>query len=141
MTIKESKTLRRLEMGETVEILRGPVVEESVDVKRVQARALKDDLEGWITLSGNQGTMYLEDGGNLFKVVKETILTPEFALDAGTEKATRKLKQGEILEVREWPKKEEKSGLMRMKCKAKSISAAGWVTTVGNQGNVYVEPV
>merc|ERR1712039_857657 len=139
MSIKESKTLRRLELGEVVEILKGPIKEETVEVMRVQCRVMKDEVEGWITMSGNSGTMFLEDGGNLFKVVKETILTPEFELDAGTEKATRKLKQGEILEVREWPKKEEKSGLMRMKCKAKSDGVVGWVTSVGNAGATFLE--
>jgi len=139
ISIKESKTLRRLELGEVVEVLNGPVREETVDVMRVRAKCMKDDVEGYITMSGNQGTMFLEEGGNCFKVIQATILTPEFELDAGEVKTTRKLKQGEIVEVREWAKKEEKSGLMRMKCKAKSSGAIGWVTTVGNQGNVYLE--
>merc|ERR1712176_1279230 len=102
---------------------------------------MKDEIEGWVTLSGNSGTMFLEEGGNLFKVVKDTILTPEFELDAGADKATKKLKQGDVLEVREWPKKEDKSELLRMKCKVSSTGSVGWVTTVGNQGNVYVEPM
>merc|ERR1711920_699227 len=54
---------------------------------------------------------------------------------------TRKLKVGEIVEVREWAKKEEKSGLMRMKCKCRSDGVTGWVTTVGNQGTVFLEVV
>mmetsp|Transcript_108929 Transcript_108929/g.274119 ORF Transcript_108929/g.274119 Transcript_108929/m.274119 type:complete len:783 (+) Transcript_108929:114-2462(+) len=148
-SIKDSKTLRRLDAGEIVEILRGPVQEGTVKVMRVNAKVMKDDLEGWITVSGNQGTTFLEDGGNVFKVVTETILTECFELDgttsAGATKKvkdmTRKLKVGEIVEVREWAKKEEKSGLMRMKCKCRSDGATGWVTTVGNQGTVFLEVV
>jgi len=148
ISIKESKTLRRLEVGEIVEILEGPIKEDKVDVMRVHAKVMKDELEGWITLAGNQGTVFLEEGGNLFKVVKETILTESFELDGGGSKdatrklkdTTRKLKEGEIVEVREWARKEEKSGLLRMKCKVKSDGEVGWVTTVGNQGTVFLEP-
>merc|ERR1712113_1187734 len=104
-SIKDSKTLRRLDAGEIIEIFRGPVQEGTVKVMRVNARVMKDDLEGWITVSGNQGTTFLEDGGNVFKVVTETILTECFALDgSGAQDAsrkvkdvTRKLKVGEVL--------------------------------------------
>lgn len=147
LEIKTSQTMRRLEVGEVVEILEGPTKEPMVSVLRVKAHVMKDDIEGWITLEGNQGTKFLEEGGDLFKVVKETVLTPDFELDTEKErettqklqKATRKLKPGEIVMVREWARKEEKSQIMRMKCKAKLDGMVGWVTTIGNQGNVYVE--
>lgn len=149
LSIKESKTLRRLEVGEVVELLEGPQEEESVKVMRLKVKVLKDDLEGWVTKSGNQGTQFLEEGGNIFKVVAETIMTEALALDGSDAKAstkklkdtTRKLKVGELVEVREWPQKEEKSGLMRMKCRTKTDGLTGWVTTVGNQGTVYLEVV
>jgi len=145
-SIKESKTLRRLDPGEVIELLRGPIDEGTVKVMRVFAKAMQDDLEGWITVSGNQGTTFLEEGGNVFKVVTETILTDCFELSGSNASAakkvkdtTRKLKVGEMVEVRVWAKKEEKSGLMRMKCKCRSDGATGWVTTVGNQGTVFLE--
>jgi len=147
MSIKESKSLRRLELGEVIEVLAGPAKEETVDVMRVEATVMKDGLEGWITITSNQGTPLLEDGGGLWKVVKETILTEAFELDGSGAKEsarkvkdlTRKLKEGELVEVREWAKLEEKSGLTRMKCKTKSDGLIGWVTTVGNQGTVFME--
>jgi len=148
IAIKDSKPLRRLEVGELVEIVEGPTSDEgAAGVSRVHAKVMKDDLDGWITLSGNKGTSFLEDSGNQWKVVKETIMTESFELDGGAAKEnarklkvnTRKLKEGEIVEVREWARKEETSGLMRMKCKAKSDGATGWVTTIGNQGTVFLE--
>jgi len=142
---KETRTLRRMEVGEVVEVLEGPIEDGSAGVMRIRAKAMKDGVEGWVTLKGNQGTVYLKDGGSLFKVVKETIMTPAFELDAVVDKdaskkakdPTRKLKEGELLEVREFPKKEEKSGLTRMKCRAKSDGLVGWVTTVGNAGTIF----
>merc|ERR1712217_313417 len=127
LKIKDSKTLRRLEVGEVVEIITAPTDEGTVKVQRVRCRTMKDQLVGYLTMTGNQGTTFLEEGGNTFKVVSETLLTEAFALDAPPREETkkhmtqsRKLKVGEIVEVREWPKAEEKSGLMRMKCRARS---------------------
>jgi len=149
MSIKESKTLRRLEEGEVIEVLQGPQEEETVQVTRVRAKAMKDDVEGWISVSGNNGTTFLEEGGDTFKVVADTILTEEFDLEGSADKegahkaktTSRKLKVGELVHVRVWAKKEEKSGLMRMKCKCKADGATGWVTTVGNQGTVFLQVV
>ena len=45
---------------------------------------MSDDLEGWVTPVGNQGTVFLEDGGNVFKVVKDTILTGTFIIGGET---------------------------------------------------------
>merc|ERR1712136_423973 len=109
------------ELNEVVEILEGPVKEETVDVMRVSVKAMKDGVQGWVTLAGNQGSKFLEEGGNTFKVVKETILTESFGLETSASKestrklrdTTRKLKEGEFVEVREWPRKEPTSGLMR----------------------------
>lgn len=147
LSIKEGKTIRRLEVGEVLEILEGPIEEDSIKIQRMRVKVMKDDLEGWVTLAGNQGTSFLEEGGNIFKVVAETILTEAFALDGSGAKeackklrdSTRKLKVGEIVEVREWEKKEAKSGLMRMKCRVQADGVVGWVTTVGNTGTVFLE--
>lgn len=145
MSIKESKTLRRLEVNEVVEVIEGPVLEESVGVQRVRAKVMKDNLEGWITTAGNQGTVFLQEGGNVFKVVKETILTESFDLESKKEETrklkdtTRKLKEGEMLQMYEWPMKDEKSGVLRMKGKVLSDGSVGWVTTTGNQGKVFLQ--
>merc|ERR1711879_752591 len=72
MVLKDSKPIRRVEENEVCEVLEGPLKEESVDVLRLQVRCLKDNIDGWITPVGNQGTVFLEEpeGGILMKVVK-----------------------------------------------------------------------
>merc|ERR1719287_111517 len=62
ISIKDSKSIRRLEIGEVVEILEGPVKEDSVDVMRVRAKTVTDDIDGWITTEGNKGTSFLAEG-------------------------------------------------------------------------------
>lgn len=137
----KANSLRKLEVGDVVEVLGPPTKEPEVDVMRVQVRLLADGTEGWATISGNQGTDYLQDGGGTFKVVKETLLTDDFEIGAAKEtpKEDRRLKLGEIVEARSWMKKHEESGLTRIRCRATSDGAVGWATVVGNQGTVYLE--
>merc|ERR1711865_1366241 len=142
----KSKTLRRLELGDVVTVLEGPVSEGTVDVSRARVLVMKDDLEAWVTVSGNQGTPFLVEGGGQFRVIKETVLTDSFD-PAATQEETRKLKQttqklkvGELVDVYEWPRKEEPSGLIRMKCRTHKPVQVGWATTMGNQGTVFLEP-
>merc|ERR1712137_657253 len=115
-----SESLRKLEKGEVIEVIEGPT--EEGESRRVKAIAMKDDLEGYITVSGNGGTTFLQEGGRLFKVVKETVMTDNFDLDEAPIKGdvepkevgkvepgkvtstARKLKVGEVVEVREYPR-------------------------------------
>jgi len=145
LSLTDAKSVRRLEIGEAVEVLQGPAKEG--ELSRVRAKALKDDLEGWVSVAGTAGTNFLEEGGGVFKVVKETIMTECFEIDGGTKvgskvkESTRKLKPGELLEVRSWGKKQDGTGLTRMKCKAKADGMIGWVTTLGNTGIKFCELV
>mmetsp|Transcript_14254 Transcript_14254/g.44822 ORF Transcript_14254/g.44822 Transcript_14254/m.44822 type:complete len:994 (+) Transcript_14254:82-3063(+) len=145
LSIKDSKVVRRIEHKEVVEVLEIPKKEGDVGVMRVRAKAMSDGAEGWITIEGNQKSKYLEEGGGVFRVVKDTIITDSFLLGAPKEvtrklfDTTRKLAAGDLVEVREWPKLEESSGLTRMKCRVKADGHIGWVTTVGNQGAVFLE--
>lgn len=143
-SITGGKNLRRLEPDEVVEVIEGPVKEDTVDVQRLHVKVISDGLDGWLTPIGNQGTVFLKDGGNQMKVLKETILTGSFQLDTSKDDnrklnpaSTRKLKVGEIVEVREWAKKDE-SGLMRCQVKVKSDGHIGWATSVGNTGIVFL---
>jgi len=145
-SIKNSRTLRRLEVNEVIEILDGPFREDNIDVRRCRARVMKDGLEGWVTVTGNQGTVFLKDGGNCFKVVKETFITEDFEIDAEQDESTlkpadRKLREDEVLEVYEWPKLDEKSGSMRMKGRVRSDGTVGWVSMIGSTGITYLEVI
>merc|ERR1711957_1028709 len=92
MSIKDAATTRRLEVHDVVEVLDGPRWCEESWVLRVKAR-IGDD-EGFVTVSGNAGSVFLMNGGNQFRVLKPIELTDEFeaekketAADADAEKA------------------------------------------------------
>merc|ERR1719291_716672 len=99
---------------------------------------LKDDKEGWISIAGNRGTVFLKRGGDKYQVVKETVLSRNIAVDED-ESCTKKLPVGEVLEMFEVPRKDAVSGLTRMKAKVKSDGTVGWVTTMEGPKTVFVK--
>lgn len=62
LDISNTKTLRKGDEGEVVEVLEGPVTDEANGLTRVRAKSLKKDdtTVGWITVSGSKGTAFLE---------------------------------------------------------------------------------
>jgi len=137
ITIK-SKQVRRLDIGEVVEVFEGPTFEEAAGVKRIRCQAVQDEAMGWATIAGNQGTPFLEPGGNFCSVVKETLLTD--GLSVTDSKTIRRLAKGEVIEVLEFQKKDASVDVKRIKGKAKLDGATGWVTVASNQGTIFIEP-
>eukprot|EP00927_Polykrikos_kofoidii_P036136 TRINITY_DN3053_c0_g1_i1.p1 TRINITY_DN3053_c0_g1~~TRINITY_DN3053_c0_g1_i1.p1 ORF type:complete len:928 (-),score=242.72 TRINITY_DN3053_c0_g1_i1:226-3009(-) len=133
----KSKTIRRLDLAEVVEALEGPCKDDGASVERVRCKAVNDDVSGWVTIAGNQGTSFLEPGGNLYAVLKETVLSD--GLSVQDSKTLRRVSKGEVIEVVEFAKKDESLGVKRVRAKCKLDGAMGWVTMSGNQGTCYLE--
>eukprot|EP00927_Polykrikos_kofoidii_P072470 TRINITY_DN68586_c0_g1_i1.p1 TRINITY_DN68586_c0_g1~~TRINITY_DN68586_c0_g1_i1.p1 ORF type:complete len:930 (-),score=237.68 TRINITY_DN68586_c0_g1_i1:87-2876(-) len=133
----KSKTIRRLDLAEVVEAIEGPCKDEGAGVERVRCRAVNDDAEGWVTIAGNQGTSFLEPGGNLYAVLKETVLSD--GLSVQDSKTLRRVSKGEVIEVVEFAKKDESLGVKRVRGKCKIDGATGWITMSGNQGTCFLE--
>eukprot|EP00929_Paragymnodinium_shiwhaense_P002002 TRINITY_DN1021_c0_g1_i2.p1 TRINITY_DN1021_c0_g1~~TRINITY_DN1021_c0_g1_i2.p1 ORF type:complete len:839 (+),score=335.52 TRINITY_DN1021_c0_g1_i2:80-2596(+) len=73
----------------------------------------------------------------LYRVSKSTVLTEEFDLKSDSH---RRIEEEEVVEVLTAAKKDEKSGLVRLKCKALSDGTLGWITSEGNKGTVFLQP-
>jgi len=58
--VKGAKTLRKVDINEVIEALEEPTRDDGLGLVRVRAKAEKDSKEGFVTISGNQGTVYLE---------------------------------------------------------------------------------
>eukprot|EP00913_Durusdinium_trenchii_P032338 g30279.t1 len=56
LLIEQSDQLRRMDVGEIIEVFQGPMLDPSVGVYRIHGKALKDGIVGWATVAGNQGT-------------------------------------------------------------------------------------
>jgi len=76
--IGSSKLLRTLDPGELCELVEGPQIDEATKVERVKVCMLKDKLVGWVTVTGNQGTAYLQqenkDGSYLRQLDQRVVL-------------------------------------------------------------------
>ena len=57
--IRESKTLRKLHKGEIVDVLHF-ASKDAQGLLRVRAKAKSDSVVGWISVCGNQGSIYLK---------------------------------------------------------------------------------
>eukprot|EP00933_Yihiella_yeosuensis_P000211 TRINITY_DN10033_c1_g1_i2.p1 TRINITY_DN10033_c1_g1~~TRINITY_DN10033_c1_g1_i2.p1 ORF type:complete len:586 (-),score=170.43 TRINITY_DN10033_c1_g1_i2:92-1588(-) len=134
----KSKTVRRLDVGEVLEVLEGPTTEEGSDIQRVKCKSTQDQATGWVTLCGNQGTPFLEPGGNFYTCVKETLITD--GLSVQDSKTVRRINKGEVVEVLEFHKKDESADVQRIKGKAKSDGAQGWITVCSGSGTAFLEP-
>lgn len=141
MGIAGGKALRRLQPKEVVEVLKGPFKDDQMKVSRVFCKALKDDLEGWVSVEGNKKTIFMEQSTNCYKVIRKSCLTDSFEDAEANDDKSKQLLQGTVLEVRESPKKDEASGLTRMKGRVVGRAASdgmGWVTTTNKQGKVFL---
>merc|ERR1712039_823441 len=99
---------------------------------RVRGKASFDGSTGWVTVAGNQGTTYLEEGGNNYKVVVES----ELQDDDNPDEPPRKLKKGDLFEAFGWKKLENG---MRLWGRAKEDGSFGNVNTTDGKGTVHLQ--
>lgn len=126
LEIKSSKTLRKLQLQEVLEIKGNSHIDTDSGLVRVKARAVNDGFEGWVTLKGNAGSSFLSP-----------TLKPYYSLETGAElteqfssnsKILRELRRGEVVEVLVGPKIEKGIVVMRLRGKAVKDEKVGWVT-------------
>jgi len=135
--VKESKTIRKIELREIVEITEAGKVDESVGLQRVRCRALVDLKEGWLSLKGNQGTSFMERTMKPYYFCEQ-----EVQLQSGfncNSPATHKVESGKVLEILEGPRNEPAVELFRVRGKASKDGKTGWVTLKGEQGSANIE--
>merc|ERR1719247_4054038 len=77
--IKTCKVLKKLTVDEVFTISEGPVAEEGTGVERVKGKSTKDDVEGWITIKGNAGSVYAKVNEKLYTITKEVVMGSSFA--------------------------------------------------------------
>eukprot|EP00439_Symbiodinium_sp_Y106_P004155 s3666_g1.t1 len=116
LEVKGSTAMRKLELEETVEVLGQHSTEEAAGLLRSRCRALRDNLEGWVTLNGNQGTAFLKRISKPYYFCKAE--TPLMECCASTGKPLGTARHGELLEVLEGPRLEKTAEVSKAKGKA-----------------------
>jgi len=123
--IAAGKAIRKLEVGETLEILEGPQEDSVRSLSRVRVTAKKDGKEGWVTVKGNQGTSYAEESDKHYVCSQATTLEKSLATGSAE---IRAVEEGEAFEALEKPKTEKKSGIERVRCRSLADGKEGWFT-------------
>lgn len=136
----DSSVLRQLKTDEVLELVGGPQEETTLKVMRVKVKAISDGAEGWATLVSNQKLPFLQEVGPFFKTLEACSLTDSFE-DATPKADSPKLNEGAVVEVLEWPKKHEESGLTRMLVKARVSGAVGWLTQTSKEDKILASPL
>jgi len=123
--ITEGKALRKLDVGEALEIVEGPKEDPVRSLTRVKAKTKTDGKEGWVTLKGNQGTAYAEESDKHYVCKFAVPLEKRFTSGSET---VRTLEEGEVFEVTEGPKPETKEGAKRVRGRNIADGVEGWFT-------------
>jgi len=129
--IKDCKVIRKLAVGELFTLEEGPVEDKEAQISRVKGKTVKDDQEGWITIKGNAGTVYAEPSTKHYCVLQDMPLSKKFQSSSSGEEV-RVLTKGEAMQVLEGPKEETFQPETRVKCKAMSDGAVGWITNTSS---------
>merc|ERR1712112_70759 len=127
---------------EVIECIGLPEQEETAKIMRI--RAILGETEGYCTITGNRGTNFLVPYHPAYRVRVETVMTDTLQMRGF--KVVRRLKLGEVIFTNEQPKREEVSGLLRLKGFVRSSEGIieGYVTVRGKdekEGIKYLDNV
>lgn len=137
--VKDGKSLRKILIGEIVEVLESGSRDETGGLPRVRCHALKDGTEGWVTLRGNQGTAFLEACPKPFySFAAACPLTVAFE---STSELKRTAQAGEVVELLGGPKTEASQDVERVRVKVVKDGEplTGWMTFKDAAGAEYLE--
>jgi hypothetical protein len=137
--VKAAGSLRKLEVGEYIEVTDGPKKDEESGLTRIHGRALRDNAMGWITMRGNQGTPFLQDSPKPSLYATEDIPLQDGFSSEGTA-IIRTVKRHEVVEVLEGPRQEEVGSIVRAKVKAMADGKVGWFTLTNKLGESQAQP-
>jgi len=127
--ISKTKVMRKVAVGETLEVIgsEGEKKDDSIAVVRLKFRAAKDSKEGWVTVSGNKGTVYLEASSSHYVLEKAAPLRASAASDS---EVIRQLESGEAFQAE--GEAQEVTPPTRLVMKSRSIEdgKVGWTNFV-----------
>lgn len=123
--IKKCKVTRKVEVGETLQVIGGRKEDSNVEITRLQFRAVRDGKEGWVTLKGNQGTIFMEPSPSHYVVKKVATLRQDS--EEGSEEV-RQLEVGEAFEAEGAPEEVQPEMRLAMQARALSDGQTGWLS-------------
>jgi len=126
LNVKECNVVRKLNVDEGFTLIDGPVEDEASKVTRIKGKASSDGQEGWVTVKGNAGTVYATPSTKHYTITRDVPLQQRFASEGA--ELVRMLAQDEAIVLVEGPKQEKAQPETRLKGRALSDGAVGWIT-------------
>jgi len=124
VVIKEAKALRRIDVGELLELI-ADEPQQDAGVQRFNFRALKDGKVGWVTSKGNQGTVFVEATKSNVYVVQQQVALRERAERSSP--VVRTLAAGEALKALGPPREDRAAARKGARVRSCEDGATGWV--------------
>jgi len=124
LDVKDCKVVKKLQVGDLILASGKPIVEDGI--ARIKGKIPGDDKEGWVTLKGNAGTVYASQSKKHYVVRSEVPLTKAFPSENA--ETLIKLEKDQAIEVIEGPKAERVEPAVRVRGRALSDAAEGWIT-------------
>lgn len=125
LDVTESKAIRKLDAGEKLIPQGEETVDAASNLVRLKVKTAKDDKEGWVTVKGGKGTMFVEKQAKRYECVLDTAMEMRMPTGSGV---LRVLAKGETLEVLEGPKPFKIVGAQRIRGRSVSSKCGGWLT-------------
>eukprot|EP00928_Gymnodinium_smaydae_P087302 TRINITY_DN71581_c0_g1_i1.p1 TRINITY_DN71581_c0_g1~~TRINITY_DN71581_c0_g1_i1.p1 ORF type:complete len:2009 (+),score=514.05 TRINITY_DN71581_c0_g1_i1:70-6027(+) len=124
--IKACNVVRKVDRGEVLLVIGGREGKEDSDVEitRLHFRALRDDKEGWVTLKGNQGTLFVEESDRHYTLDSDAVLRSGRGESTA---AVRTLKAGEAFEAKAAPLEEKSVSLLVVRARGVDDGKEGWI--------------
>jgi len=130
--VKKCKVVRRVEVGEVLEVCGEQMEPAAEGALRLQFKMARDGKEGWVTVRGSRGTAFLEAQSE-YSIKKEVALRKSLSADS---EVVRYVEAGESFKASGTPK-EDKPG-RRVGVRVRSVMSApgvprseGWVVHLG----------
>jgi len=136
-SIQSAKKIRKLDSAEILEALGGTKQDRTLELERVQCRAVRDGTVGWVTIKSNSGVEYLKRAPKPFLWCRQNVALHEKA-DPDS-KSTRELRPGEVLELLEGPREQRLASDMRVRGVTCHEEAGGWLQVKDKSGSVFAK--
>jgi len=135
--LKTCKVQKKVVVGEVLQVIESESSDKASDINRMKFKSLKDGKEGWVSIKGNQGTIYLEVSKSHYLVGKPVPLTSGASADSAK---VRELVVGEAVEALAPLVEEKPDSKLGFLARAVSDGKLGWVFFSIKAGPPPVKP-
>jgi len=122
--IKECQVVRKVDVGETLEVVGETKQDSTVEISRLEFRSIRDGKKGWVTLRGNQGTIFMEPSMSHYVLSADGTMRSSAARSSAV---VREIQKGETLEAVESPIEDQPESRVLAKVRALESAEDGWI--------------